>query len=247
MNQHSHDEHQDDAPVLPDHLWHQRPIPLPTNLVDHVLGRAPSLLVGLRRIKVGSAAEEKTGESDEYECHQHRPGVTDPSDGLSFLDFMEKHPDESAQENYHGPPEEHIEHRRSEIIFQSSESGHNDSDHKNLEIGVATGPESVDKHSKPVKTSPDHEIPAGSVPETSKEHGVHPIDVRDELLPPAFLESDEKGDNRCKDQHAAEHPPAAGQGRGKEGYSEDDGIRSECAVTVTSKGNIQVILQPLGK
>ena len=71
MDKHANDEDKDDAPVLPSHLRHQRPIPLPPDLVHHVFGRAPRLLIGLRRIKIRSAAEEETSESDEYERHKN--------------------------------------------------------------------------------------------------------------------------------------------------------------------------------
>ena len=73
MDQHADKEHQDDGPVLPCHLGHQRPVPASTNLVHHILRRTPCLLIGLCRIKVGPTAEEESSEGYEYESHQHGP------------------------------------------------------------------------------------------------------------------------------------------------------------------------------
>ena len=247
MDQHSDDENDYYAPMLPSHLWHQRPVPGTSNLVNHILRRIPSLLIRLGRIQVGAAAEEKTSEGYEYEGHEYRPSAAYPVDELALSALVEHHSDNGTEEDNHSPPEEQVEDRRAEEMPQRTESGDYKPYHNHLEISVATGPEAVNQHSETVKTTPDHEVPARPMPKTSEKHRIHPVNVGDKLFTPVLLECDQQGYHSGQYQYAAEDPPASGQGGCEEGYSENDSIGTESAVAVASKRYIQIILKPFGE
>ena len=247
MYQHSGGEHQQNPDMLLHHLRNERQVPLPSYALHHILRRVPRLLIGLSRIQIRAAAEEKTRESDENEGHKHRPGSLEPGERRLEMTEMIQHPHERSGENNKRPDEEHIEHRSPVISLQTTENQTDKSDNESPEIHVAALPEAVDQHTQTVQAAPDHKVPAGPVPQTSEQHRVHTVDVRDQLLAVPLAESDEKRQNERDHAHHAEHPPVLGERRSEERDAQDDGIRPESAVAVASERDVEVVLQPLGE
>ena len=160
---------------------------------------------------------------------------------------MIEHPHGGAYEYDQCPDEEHIEHRSRDRGLKNIKGHADETYDERPDIDIAALPEPVDQHSETVQTAPDHEVPAGSVPQTAKEHRVHPVDVRDEFLAVFLAESDQKCQHCRNDQNHSENPPVLGQSRGQESDSEDDRIRAECAIAVASKRDVKIVLKPFGK
>lgn len=81
MDDHSDDEDEDHTEMLLNHLRDKGQIPVAADALDHILCRAPRLLIRIRRVQIGAASEEKAGESDEYERHSDRPACLKPREG----------------------------------------------------------------------------------------------------------------------------------------------------------------------
>lgn len=247
VDEHTDDEDHDDSEMLLDHLRNQGQIPLTTDPLDHILCRAPRFLVCFRRVQIGAASEEKARESNEYERHSHRPACLKPRErGLEAADVVE-HPHGGADEDDERPDEEHIEHRGGNRGLKNIKAQADKPDHQGADIDIAAFPEAINQHSEAVQTTPDHKVPAGSVPQTAEEHSVHPVDVRDQFLAVLLAESDQEGKDGGDHKHHSENPPVLRKGRGQESDAEDDGIRAESAVAVASKRDVEVVLKPFGE
>ena len=247
MDDHSEDEDEDHTYVLLSHLRDQGQVPVAADALDHILCRAPRFLVRFRRIQVGAASEEKAGESNEYERHGDRPTCLKPREGGLEATKMVEHPHGGTYEYDQRPDEEHIEHRCRNSGLKNIKGKAYETYYERPDINIAAFPEPVDQHSEAVQTAPDHKVPAGSVPQTAKEHRVHPVDVRNQFLTVFLAEGYQDGQNGGDHEHDTENPPVLGQSRGQESDSKDDRIRAESAVTVASKRDIKVVLKPFGQ
>ena len=247
MDDHSEDEDEDHTYVLLSHLRDQGQVPVAADALDHILCCAPRFLVRFRRIQVGAASEEKAGKSNEYERHSDRPTCLKPREGCLEAAQMVEHPHGGAYEYDQCPDEEHIEHRSRDRGLKNIKGQAYETYDERPDIDIAAFPEPVDQHSETVQTAPDHKVPAGSVPQTAKEHRVHPVDVRDQFLAVFLAEGDQKCQHCRNDQNHSENPPVLGQSRGQESDSEDDRIRAECAIAVASKRDVKIVLKPFGK
>lgn len=247
MDYHSDDEDQNHSEMLLYHLRYKGKVPLTAYTLDHILCRAPRLLIRLRRVQIGAASEEKAGEGYEYERHSHSPTCLEPRErGLETAQVVE-HPHGGSDEDNQRPDEEHIEHRSRNSGFKNIE-GHTDKPyHQCPDIDITALPEPVNQHSETVKTTPDHKVPAGSVPQPSEKHSVHSVDVRNQLLAVLLAESNQESKDGGNHKHHSENPPVLGESRGQERDSKDDGVRAESAVAVASKRNVEIVLKPLGQ
>lgn len=247
VDDHTDDEDEDHAEMLLNHLRNEGQIPIAADALDHILCRAPRFLVRFRRVQVGAASEEKAGESNEYERHSNRPASLKPRESSLEAAKMIDHPHRRADEYDQRPDEEHIEHRGRDSGLKNIKGQAYESYHKRPNIDIAAFPEPVDQHSEAVQTAPDHKVPAGAVPQAAKEHRVHPVDVRDEFLAVFLTESDQERKHCGDDEHDSENPPVLGQSRGQKSDSEDDRVRAESAVAISSKRNVKIVLKPFGQ
>lgn len=247
VDDHTDDEDQNHAEMLLNHLRNEGQIPIAADALDHILCRAPRFLVRFRRVQVGAASEEKAGESNEYERHSDRPACLKPREGGLEAAQMVEHPHGGTYEYNERPDVEQVEHRCGYSGLKNIKGQAYESYNERPDIDITAFPEPVDQHSETVQTAPDHEVPAGAVPEAAKKHRVHPVDVRDEFLAVFLAESDQKCQHCRNDQNHSENPPVLGQSRGQEGDAEDDGVRAESAVAVASKRDVKIVLKPFGK
>ncbi len=247
MEDHSDDEYEDNTEVLLDHLRNEGQIPVAADALDHILRRAPRLLVRFRRVQVGAASEEKAGESNEYKRHSDRPAGLKPRESSLEAAKMIDHPHRRADEYDQRPDEEHIEHRGRDSGLKNIKGQAYESYDERPDIDIAAFPEPVDQHSEAVQTAPDHKVPAGAVPQAAKEHRVHPVDVRDKFLAIFLTESDQNRKHGGDDEDHSKNPPVLGKSRGQKSDSEDDRIRAESAVAVASKRDIKIVLKPFGQ
>ena len=141
------------------------------DLVDHVLGGVPSRLVGLGGVEVGAASEEQTGEGDEGEGLEDRPGIGQPLEGIGGGFLLEnqviKQSDDIADQDDEAPHEEHAEHGLGHIEAEQPQ-GHGDHQDEQGAGGVApVAPKLVEDHADAVQATPDHEVPRGTVPQAA--------------------------------------------------------------------------------
>ena len=150
--------------MLLDHLRDKGHVPVTADALDHILCRAPRLLVRIRRVQIGAATEEKAGESDEYERHGYSPAGLKPREsGLETAKVID-HPHRGAYEYDQRPDKEHVEDRGRGSGFKNIKGQADESYHECPDIDIAAFPEPVDQHSEAVQTAPDHKVPAGTVP-----------------------------------------------------------------------------------
>lgn len=247
MDDHSEDEDEDHTYVLLSHLRDQGQVPVAADALDHILCCAPRFLVRLGRVQVGAASEEKAGKSNEYERHGYRPTCLKPRESGLEATKMIEHPHGGAYEYDERPDVEQVEHRSWDRGLKNIKGHADETYDERPDIDITALPEPVDQHSETVQTAPDHEVPAGAVPEAAKKHRVHPVDVRDQFLTVFLAESYQDGQNGGDHEHDSENPPVLGQSRGQESDSEDDRIRAECAIAVASKRDVKIVLKPFGK
>ena len=229
---------------MPGHLRHEAHVPWTADPLHHILCRVPRLLIGKRRLEIRSASEEKARESYEYEGHQHRPCGVKPSESCLEMAFVVEHVHPGTEGDDRSPDEEQIEHCRREEPVQQIEGQTDQRDCQGAEIDIAAVPEPVDQHSQAVEPSPDHEIPARAMPQTAQKHGVHPVDVGNQLLPEAFTAGDQNRKNSRQGKHGAENPPVPGQRRGQKAYSQNDRVGPESALAVSSERDVEIVLKP---
>ncbi len=224
MDDHSDDKDQGHTEVLLDHLRDEGHVPVAADALNHILSCAPRLLVRLGRVQIGAASEKKACESHEYERHGDSPSCLKPREGGLETAQVIDHPHRRTDEYDQRPDKEHIEHRGRDGGFKNIKGQTDESYHERPYIDITAFPEPVDQHSETVQTAPDHEVPAGSVPQAAQKHRVHPIDVRNQFLAVFLTESDQDRKNCGDDEYDSEHPPVFGQSRGQKSDSEDDGV-----------------------
>jgi len=149
--------------------------PFAANAGDHAFSGIPGSAVCFRGIKVGPGAEKESCKSDEDKSEQDRPGPVDPFKGMGGknpgIDIVDK----GSEEDDSHPDGANDESGIWKIIFKSDKGSEaaegKDGSAKFLKIA----PHFEDENTHTVQSAPNHKIPAGSVPQTTQQHGNHEV------------------------------------------------------------------------
>ena len=87
MNDHTGNEHRYYPTVLPKKIRDDGIVPCAAYLIDHILRRRPSYLVGGRRIQITAASKKETREGDKRKRLQDRPSSTQRFGELGLSSF----------------------------------------------------------------------------------------------------------------------------------------------------------------
>lgn len=264
MDEHAEEEHEQHAAVLPGHRGDEGEVPVSADALHHALGGEPGLLVRQGRVQVGAAPEEQAGEGDEDEGLEYGPGVREPGDGFRFLRSARNdsafvilnpggmkesvsQPDEGTDGQDQRPDEEEVPDGGRGEDRKGVAHGAEGADDDALDRTGPARPELVDDLAEAVQAAPDHEVPAGAVPEAAEEHRVHGIDLRPEELAPVGPEPAVNEQSHRQRSDGYRYPPRTGQEGADDRDGDDDDVGAPGRVPVAAQRDVQVIPEPAGK
>ena len=108
-------------------------------------------------------------------------------------------------------------------------------------------PELEDNHTDAVESAPNHEVPAGTVPKSTQQHGDVGVDVGNNLqaLFRTIACHKAQGESQSDDEEGG--PDASGKDEGDERNEDNPKVSAEGGVAITAQRNVEVGLQPLAQ
>ena len=112
-------------------------------------------------------------------------GMTGKETGMTGKETGMTGERDSADQGFHqragkddeGPDKEHVPDRVVQGEGEGAAEQGDQCNNKHFDTHGTLCPNLVYHHSDAVEAAPDHEIPAGAVPQAAKQHGVHAVDV----------------------------------------------------------------------
>ena len=142
------------------------------------------------------------------------------------------------------PDEEHIPHGVVQGEGERAAEGGDQADDQQFHAHPALGPDLIDDHADAVEAAPDHEIPAGTVPQAAQQHGVHGVDVGGDELAVTGLQPGPEADAARQGQHTYSHPPAAAEEAADYGDGTYYNKGAGRCIAVAAQGDVQIVPQP---
>lgn len=258
MDEHAEDEEDDHGAVFMDESGNDATVPCAANLVYHVGCGLPCHLVRRLGVEVGARTEEKPGEGDESEslcdrpCDREGGGETMPHLMLRYLgaEGEDKIVDETygcARPKDDRGDGEHAQGGDARQAVGEDESKGAERGEKKAYMPIHVAPELIDNHADTVQSSPNHEVPTGTMPQPAEEHGDERVEVGVEQLAVGRAEKGDEDDRDCHGGNDARRDPRTREDEGDQGDEGNPEIGAESGIAVTSEGDIEVGFEPSGK
>ena len=242
MDNHAEGEKKEGSPIVTHDVGHLGEVPLRANLVHHLAGGAPSHLVGLGGVEIGTAAEEESREADEDKGEEGGP---DGGEVRGERCEMSGRGNGYIADEHHGGDEaEHVEEGRMGEQAEEPEGGGDAAEGHETGAPGALAPPLVHQDAQAVEAAPGNEVERGTVPKAAEEHGVHVVDVGAEGAAVAGPQPPEQADGD-KHPHHSEGEPEVVQAEGGDGEDEcQEAVAEPAGGAVAAEGNVKVVAQP---
>ena len=252
MDQHADKEYYKDVAVGMYDLRYKLEVPLAANATDHVAGSLPSQLVSLGGRKIGTAAEKETCEGDKCESEENIPRPFESGFQARAIKLVAQWIDkEIAQGRTNkddaAPYNSQVEDWERPNDIDKEKEGEERFGDDNTCPGQHGFPTFVYEYSRSVEGSPCDKIETGAMPQASKEHGIHIVDIAAILNAMAWKDEvngkkdAQRGDNKYRDPQGLRH----------KGYNDKHAakyeVRGQSGTIFAAEGNVEVILEPIAE
>ena len=152
-------------------------VPRRPYLSHHLRCRFPSHLIGLGGVEVGACSEEEACECYKDKGLRYGPRPLEPTELPRGTQGIVETTQRTAQGYDAQPNGPHSHHRP--FRFHGHNTQHHCAHHcyERTPMNANGCPRAPDEHAQTIETAPDHKVPAGTVPETTEQHGVHSVHI----------------------------------------------------------------------
>ena len=202
----------------------------------------PSLLVGCGWVKVASRTEEEPRKTDESEGDEDSP-----CPAIEGSPFRVKHSQPSTYGNKCCEAKEDSPQWCRLVDGQHPETKRYGCRKEGTMPGIRVTPELIDNHSQSIQTAPNQEVQACTMPESTQEHRYHAVQVGINLFASVRTAPSSQYNGESQQEGSYRYPNVSAQYKSRKGEGRNPEICAESDVSIATKWNVKVVLQPTAK